>query len=189
MHLDRASIVQRCLARRFVTPQLMGRAVRPPRLACRSYGMPARFSPGDAGRWLWLAAWTAVILGCDPGAPTIERLPGILQVMPSDTVRVEVPDTLNVGVDEVVAVMTLGGGCSQLGDTEVESMSQRAVIRPYDYRYYELPPGIACTQEVTWYRHEAILTFTVPGSVTIEILGIALPADTLVTVRRFAIVR
>ena len=151
--------------------------------------MAKRFSNRFLVRPGWLAAWTSVVLGCDAGVTTMERLPGIIRVLPSDTVKVEMPDTLNVGVTEVVAVMTLGGGCSRPGDTEIESMLRRAIIRPYDYRYHEVPSGILCTQDVTWYRHEVLLTFAVPGSVTVDIVGIEVLADTLITVSRLAIVR
>ena len=85
---------------------------------------------------------------------------------------VTAPDTVAVGQLFTVTVTTTGpNGCWRSESTEVEVDGLSAVITPYDVDEAEANPGIACTQAIVYFDHEAELRFDSPGTAGIDVQG------------------
>ena len=131
-------------------------------------------------------AFAGTFIACDVHDPPVpERLPAIIQVIPWDTLKINIRDSLPVNVTDTVTVLTLGGGCSSEGDTEVHAQSVDVfVIRPYDYRIpRESRGGTICPADIRWFSHQAPVMFTERGHKQIFIVGQEGSGDTLMAVR------
>lgn len=69
-----------------------------------------------------------------------------------------------------MTVTTLGGGCMEQGDTEVEIKGLQAEITPYDY-VITPPTGVYCALYGQDYEHTATLAFSQKGLVTLTFHG------------------
>ncbi len=121
--------------------------------------------------------------------PEMERLPGILRISPSDSFMIEVPDTAQVGVTTTVTVNTVGGTCTQQGDTEVSVTGLTAEIRPFDLAFRVRPANVVCSTSATYFPHRARVTFSSTGTATIRVIGLEGFDDSTAVVERQMVVR
>ena len=72
----------------------------------------------------------------------------------------QIPETAIAGVPFPVTVWTMGGGCHEGGDTEVDIDGLTAEVTPYDY--LETRFGV-CTDILLRFEHKATVRFDAPG--------------------------
>lgn len=103
----------------------------------------------------------------------------------ADPVRINVPDTVRVGVPFEVSVRTYGNSCVAKDRTEVRTEGGRVQVRPYDLNATKT----GCMDILMQFEHTAAVTFNQAGVREIEFRGRSLPADTAVTIVRSVVVR
>jgi hypothetical protein len=103
--------------------------------------------------------------------------------------RVELPPEVARGADFEVMVRTFGGGCIGQGDTEVSLSERSAEVRPYDLFVTRLPANAACTADLRYYQHRAMLRFTRAGVAVVRIRGRDAPSGRVIVVARTVVVR
>jgi hypothetical protein len=113
----------------------------------------------------WLLAATAACGG--PADSVIE--PGRLEFYDYQPM-IDVPSSATSGVSINMTVRTYGGGCISFESTDVAVTHDGADVYVYDRRRI---PGEseACTLDLVFIPHDAMLTFTTPGTKTIHIHG------------------
>lgn len=122
-----------------------------------------------------LAAWAsaislailALLCSCDGSESVVEL--GRVEFY-DGPLRLEAPDSVEVGQPFVVAVETYGGGCISHEETEVEFTGEGAEFRPFDRRSIPGKNG-TCNDDLAYIPHEATLRFETPGSKEIRIHG------------------
>lgn len=88
----------------------------------------------------------------------------------SEQDAVTVPTTVTQGEPFEITVTTLGGGCTEQGDTEVDVEGLRADVTPFDIQITP-PPGTGCTLIGRSFPHTATLSFAEKGSATLVFHG------------------
>lgn len=86
-----------------------------------------------------------------------------------EPIGIELPDTVSADTPFSVEVTTYGGGCERVGPTEVTVEGRGALVIPFDYT--TVGPGVACTDQLKWFHHEAAVTLRAAGSATVTIRG------------------
>lgn len=115
------------------------------------------------------------LAGCyDLFGPEEELLIGVVSHY-SEPIVIDLPDTVQVGVAFPVRVRTYGGGCERIGPTEVTSQDGGVLVVPRDFT--KTGAGVACTDELRWFDHEAEVVLQTPGSATVTIRGRVEPGD------------
>lgn len=105
------------------------------------------------------------------GGSSGERLPGTL-LFYGDPAQIEVPSDVSRGKPFTVTVVTYGGICIHKGETVVEVEASRAEVRPYDYDISStLPANSACTADLKFHRHTAMLSFEEAGTAEVIFYG------------------
>ncbi len=89
---------------------------------------------------------------------------------------ITLPKSVQSGESFEITVITLGGGCMEQGETEVEVQGLQADITPYDYRIIP-PAGTACPLYGEDYPHTVGLSFAEKGTATLLFHGIKSAAD------------
>lgn len=117
-----------------------------------------------------------------------ERQLGLIQFY-HDPLLVQIPETVAVASPFEVTVRTYGGGCIDQGDTEVSVAGDAATIRAYDIFVTYLPPNHACTDDLRFYTHRALIRFEQSGSATVTVQGRIRPGDSTIAVQRTVRVR
>lgn len=114
----------------------------------------------------------ALTTGCGLTGPDEERVLGIIDIKHVETdleqPAVEVPDTVAVVTPFTVSAITVVGGCTRGGDTEVVGSRNTATITVYDIRTITDRP---CTGEGRLFEHLAQVTFDAKGAATVVIRG------------------
>jgi len=72
----------------------------------------------------------------------------------------QIPETATAGVPFPVTVWTMGGGCHDGGDTEVDVDGLSAEVTPYDY--LRTGAGV-CTDILLRFEHKVTVRFDAPG--------------------------
>jgi len=108
---------------------------------------------------------------------------GVLE--PPAAPLVTVPDTVAVSTDFDVSVRTSGGGCNDIGTTEVTMVDDRtAEVRPWDY--VQLNAKV-CNAIYKLFNHHATLRFAKTGTATVRVIGQS--GDSTATITRTVVVR
>ena len=100
--------------------------------------------------------------------PEEERRVGLIANFMQGDPHVTVPDSADAGVPFQVTVQSYGNGCYRQGETEVELDASSATVTPYDYVDVS---GLACTDELLIFHHQASITFNEPGTPTVTVVG------------------
>ena len=102
-------------------------------------------------------------LSCDePVGPEDYRVVGRIDFSDVRGYEPQVPEIATTGVPFEVTAWTMGNGCYERGDTEVEIDGSAAVVTPYDYDY-GAARGV-CTAELRRFRHKGIVVFGESGT-------------------------
>ncbi len=102
-----------------------------------------------------------------------------------DTSSIELPSAARVGETVELRFTTFGGGCIRPGRIDVAIADLQAEVRPYlEEPPAELPDTVVCTAELRLDQRVARLRFDRPGRATIRILGLALPEETPIVLKR-----
>ena len=134
-----------------------------------------------------LLALAGLLAACDdPTGPDEVLVVGTVDFY-EEPVVIEVPDTVAAGEPFAVGVRTYGGGCERLGPTEVEALEDGVRVTPRDWTTVD--PDVACTTELKLFEHEATLTWSTPGEITVRIRGREEPAGVERTFARTVVVR
>lgn len=137
-------------------------------------GMDVRNRPSRAFvlGMLWILA--LVVTACESTTDPAdeERRLGLI-ILPPDSLRVVLPNTVQAGVEFVVEVTTYGSICDRKGETEVAKSGNRVVITPYDYVRLCGPDAQAL------FVHQATVEFSEPGLASVVIQGFSssIPED------------
>jgi len=108
---------------------------------------------------------------------------GVLE--PPAAPLVTVPDTVAASADFDVSVRTSGGGCNDIGTTEVTMVDNRtAEVRPWDYAQVNAK---VCNLIYKIFNHHATLRFAKTGIATVRVIGQS--GDSTVTIARTVVVR
>jgi hypothetical protein len=108
---------------------------------------------------------------------------GVLE--PPAAPLVTVPDTVAASTDFDVSVRTSGGGCNDIGTTDVTMVDDRtAEVRPWDYAQVNAK---ICTAIYKIFNHHATLRFAKTGIATVRVIGQS--GDSTVTIARIVVVR
>jgi hypothetical protein len=108
---------------------------------------------------------------------------GVLE--PPAAPLVTVPDTVAVSTDFDVSVRTSGGGCNDIGTTEVTMVDDRtAEVRPWDY--VQLNAKV-CSAIYKIFNHHATLRFAKTGIATVRVIGQS--GDSTAAITRTVVVR
>jgi hypothetical protein len=108
---------------------------------------------------------------------------GVLE--PPAAPLVTVPDTVAASTDFDVSVRTSGGGCNDIGTTEVAMVDERtAEVRPWDYAQVNAK---VCTAIYKIFNHHATLRFANTGIATVRVIGQS--GDSTITIARTVVVR
>lgn len=118
----------------------------------------------------------------------VKRQPGVI-VIYQDTVLVHVPTAATAGTPVEITFITLGRGCTWLGDTEVSTSGLTADVTPYDSVAIQVPKNTVCPANTSPLNHTATLTFPSSGSATVHVHGLAEPGDLPVDVTRTIVVQ
>ena len=122
-----------------------------------------------------LITLTLVAAACGLLGPEENRVLGRVQ-------DVLLPDSVRQGQSFTVTVITLGGGCSRQGDTEVEVKGNMALITPYDIQI--IPRGgTGCTLIEVAYQHVADVEFPTEGDGLVLVRARDLRSDTAIELR------
>lgn len=136
---------------------------------------------------LFLGCLACAVLACGfiTGEQNVERerMIGTIEFY-DDSVRIQLPDTVQKGVTFPVRVRTYGGGCIDRGDTEVVLNGLAAQVTPYDIEITHLPPGYACTAELRFYEHVGHVRFDRSGRATVIVRGRKKPEKIIISVER-----
>jgi len=119
----------------------------------------------------------------DVNGPHRVRQPAVL-AFGQDTAQLTVPTTARVDEPITVVVMSLSGGCTGKGETEVVVTGSVAEVRPYRYDLVDLPPNEFCISILRRDSNVAVLTFSIPGSDTVRVIGVRQPGEVPYLVER-----
>lgn len=95
---------------------------------------------------------------------------------------VTLPTQFVAGQAAPITVYTYGGGCVAPAYTNSRVSGAIAVVEPFDSVLVQLPPNVACTNELNAFPHSVSLIFPRAGAGTIRIVGwndVAQAEDTL----------
>ena len=147
-------------------------------------------SPGVRLQSVAVAALGLMTVGCSPILDDgIERERMIATIEHyGDPVVVELPDSVDAGEAFAVHVRTYGGGCIEMGDTEVEIAGLWAVVTPYDIEV-TYPEGYVCTAVLAFYDHIGNVQFDQSGPAIVDVKGRKKPENVLISVERPVFVR
>lgn len=118
----------------------------------------------------------ALLTGCDVlSGPDFSESRQVAALVLSDpyTETLSAPDTVVAGVPFEITVLTVGGGCVKLGDTELSVEPQMAELRPYDRVLTPRGENAACTLELTYLPHTVLVTFSEPGRAVVRAVGVS----------------
>lgn len=125
----------------------------------------AHRTPHHLGK-LFAALGVVASFSCDgPVAPLQDRVVGYINFADIRGHEPGIPGTATAGVPLPVTVWTMGDGCREGGDTEVDVDGLTAVVTPYDI---QIRSTGGCTEELRRFEHTATVVFDVPG--TAEVL-------------------
>src|SRR6266566_4444623 len=111
------------------------------------------------------------LFGCtDISGPHRVRQPAVL-AFGEDTAQLVVPTTARVDEPITVVAMSLSGGCTGKGETEVVVTGSVAEVRPYRYDLVDLPPNWACIMNLRMDRNVVVFSFSTQGSDTVRVIG------------------
>ena len=119
---------------------------------------PARLRPRPG--MLLAALGAAAVAGCTSPA-LVERMVGHIDFSDIEGVEPRIPETATASVPFEVTVWTWGGGCYEIGETEVDVDGRTAVVTPYDYLE---TTAKSCTDDIRYFEHKATVTFMDPGT-------------------------
>lgn len=119
-------------------------------------------------RAVFPAAALLVAACYSPVGVRVEEVVGVVSFF-GEPMGIEVPDTVSVDAPFSVAVTTYGGGCEQIGPTEVTVEDRDALVVPFDST--TVGPNVICTDQLKSFRHEALLTLHTAGAATVTIRG------------------
>ncbi len=95
---------------------------------------------------------------------------GCIDYINEGPIDIKAPTSASVGQPFVMTVRTYGLACVSMESTAVELTHDEADVYPFDRR--RIPDGNgACILLVTYFAHEATLTFDSPGTKTIRVHG------------------
>ncbi len=121
-------------------------------------------------RVLFLLAALASSASCGSGilGANEERVIGEIDLSIPETVVAppSAPDTVAVSRLFVVSLLTIGGGCRRVGETEVRVVGNTAFVTPYDYRG---TGGRTCTLGLKPFIHDTTVRFDVVGQALVLI--------------------
>lgn len=101
--------------------------------------------------------------------------------MEGQPAQVSVPATARVEEAITVSVKTYGGGCTEMGETQVTVNGSVANVTPLDRE----PTGdVGCPRIVREFTHEARVTFETPGEAEVRVHGRRMPGGERFTVTR-----
>ena len=127
--------------------------------------------------WVYVGILLVLLTSCSLFGRRV-RVVGEISTF-SEQDAIVVPVSVQSGASFEVTVITLGGGCTEQGETEVEVQGLSADITPYDYQLIP-PPGTACPLYGKEYRHTATLSFAEKGTAMLLFHGRKLTADSAV---------
>ena len=124
---------------------------------------------------LWV--YVGVLLGLLTSCGLLERRVRVVGEISSfgQEGAITLPASVQSGEPFEVTVTTLGGGCMEKGETDVQIQGLRADITPYDYEITPLFEG--CLLYGEDYRHTATLSFAEKGTATLLFHGRKFTAD------------
>ena len=127
-----------------------------------------------------VAASALIVAGCiDPFAgPDFVTKRGLI----SDPVQLFHPDTLQVGTQGTVTVITHGNGCVRAGPTRLAVDDTRAIVEPYDS--VRVGADVVCNDILREFTHTVGVVFAAPGTKTLRVIGRRLPDETEITIDR-----
>jgi hypothetical protein len=106
---------------------------------------------------------------------------GFLQLHESP-IEVAVPQAVRAGEEFTISVVTRGGGCTNVGDTETTGSGTTVDVRPYDLRIEG--PDVACPDILRGLTHQVPWRFDAPGTYTVRVHGRREPQMDVITVTR-----
>ncbi len=92
---------------------------------------------------------------------------GQIEAGPSAPMRIQVPESANVGESVPVGLVTYGDGCISFEETDVSITDDGAEITPYDRRR----DGGRCPLILLEFNHDTTVSFGTPGAKLIRING------------------
>ena len=127
---------------------------------------------------------TLTLFACsDIDGPRSLRRPAVLAINGSPP-YVTTPATVRVGEPVTVVAISFSGGCTKRGETEVVVSGAVAEVRPYRYDLVDLPPNTACISILRMDSNVAVVTFSLPGTDTVRVIGVRQPGEAPLAVER-----
>ncbi len=113
----------------------------------------------------------------NPGDPGTTERRAAYVIFHGDTSAITVPTSASVNVPFAIDFITFGGGCIRKGETESTVAGLQADVRAYQYEYHP-KANEACTDELRLDHNTATVQFSVPGTATIQVVGLRAPGGT-----------
>ncbi len=124
-----------------------------------------------------LAAALLVLAACSLTTEPQDRLIVGTVVFYQDSLVVDVPESARVGEAFEVGIRTYGGGCEEMGPTQLDLRSDTVVVTPMERT--SARAGVACTDILKTFDHRATITPLRAGRVIVRFRGRVEPGDTL----------